>query len=81
MAEPLDNTANPSPRHKVLIAASVAALLDGQPRIRAIRALADPREATLARQGRVRMEAARIAARRRIVKARLKPVREAEREQ
>ena len=78
MPEPLDNATNPRLRHKVLIAASVAAVVDGQPRIRAIRPLAAPSEATLARQGRVGMEAARIVARRRIIKVRLKPVREAE---
>ena len=54
-----------SARHKVLIAAAVAAAIGAPTRIRAIRRLAQASPADLTREGRARIEAARMAARRR----------------
>ena len=52
-------------RHKVLIAAAVAAAIGAPARIRAINRLAQASPADLTREGRARIEAARSAARRR----------------
>jgi hypothetical protein len=52
-------------RHKVLIAAAVAAAVGAQARIRAIRRLAPLSPAELTREGRSRIEATRINARHR----------------
>jgi hypothetical protein len=52
-------------RHKILIAAAVAAVMGAPARIRSIHRLAPPSPADVTRQARARIEAARMAARRR----------------
>jgi hypothetical protein len=63
-------------RHKILIAAAVAAAMGARDRIRSIHRLAPPSPADMNRQGRARIEAARMATRRRSEQS--KPVPEKE---